>query len=98
LRYVDKDIDLPEHLICEDRDFETTLQMIEVLIKHSSKVLSMLPKKSVNQQLKTKKMRFLERLPATFNRELYLGIARMIGITAERQRTDILQSSSNTGG
>ena len=29
-------------------------------------------------------MRFLERLPATFNRELYLGIARMIGITAEK--------------
>jgi hypothetical protein len=72
---------------CGACDFEIALTMIQVLVKHASKVFSQLPEEVRPAPRKNLKERLLDALPAEFNRQAYLDIARKIGLngrTAER--------------
>lgn len=83
--------DLPERIICEERDFQTTLEMVRVLVKHASKVFSELPQDAPVPKRKNQKERYLDALPASFNRQEYLRIAASMSIpdkTAEGYITD----------
>jgi len=72
--------DLPKLIICEDRDFQTTLEMIKVLVKHASKVFSELPEEKQLPKRRNQKERFLDALPKEFNRQGYLNIAKKMSI------------------
>lgn len=75
-----EDGDISSTLTCSDIDFENTLKMITVLVKHSSHVYNQIAQ--VNHQSKPKKSKelFLETLPATFNRKTYVAIAAQLNI------------------
>jgi hypothetical protein len=72
--------DFPELIICEDQDFQTTLEMIKVLVKHASKVFSELPEEKQLPKRRNQKERFLDALPKEFNRQGYLNIAASMSI------------------
>lgn len=83
--------DLTERIICEDRDFLTTLEMIKVLVKHASKIFSELPEETHLPKRKNQKEKFLDAIPASFTRQVYLKIAGTLSIpdkTAEGYITD----------
>ena len=86
---------LPETIICEDSDFQTVLQMITVLVKHASKVFTELPTEPQLPKRKNQKEKFLDLLPANFNRQDYLKIAASKSIpdkTAEGYITGFCKS------
>ena len=60
---------------CEDIDFKNSLEMVDILIKHSSKVFNDLPSEPKVQKRMNKKERFLEALPKNFSRQDYLNTA-----------------------
>lgn len=72
--------DLSERIICEERDFQSTLEIIRVLVKHASKVFSELPEDAPLPKRKNQKEKFLDALPASFNRQDYLKIAASMSI------------------
>ena len=72
--------ELPERIICEERDFQSTLEIIRVLVKHASKVFSELPEDAPLPKRKNQKEKFLDALPANFNRQDYLKIAASMSI------------------
>ena len=65
---------------CEDADFDNAIAMIEVLVKHSSKVFNDLPIEPKAQKRMNKKERFLDALPNNFTRQDYLNTADKLGI------------------
>ena len=82
-------------MICEERDFQTALTMIRVLIKHSSKVFSELPEDTPKPKRLNRKEKFLSQLPKRFNRQKYLETATSLNIphkTAEGYITDFCKS------
>ncbi|TRX51881.1 DUF3987 domain-containing protein [Fulvivirga sp. M361] len=82
-------------MICEERDFQTALAMIRVLIKHSSKVFSELPEDAPKPKRLNRKEKFLSQLPKRFNRQKYLETATSLNIphkTAEGYITDFCKS------
>jgi hypothetical protein len=88
--------DLSGNIICEERDFNTTLEMIKVLIIHSSKVFSELPEEEQKPTRKNRKEKFLYALPKNFNRQKYLEIAKSLKIpakTAEGYITSFVKSN-----
>ena len=60
---------------CEDVDFDNLLAMIQVLVRHSSKVFNDLPMEPKVQKRLNKKERFLEKLSDKFDRQQYLKTA-----------------------
>ncbi|MCX7547767.1 DUF3987 domain-containing protein [Xanthomarina sp. F1114] len=79
---------------CEDADFNNALAMIEVLIKHSSKVFNDLPVEPKAQKRLNKKERFLEQLAIKFTRQDYLEVADKLKIphkTAEGYITSFVK-------
>ena len=70
-----EDGDVNQVRYCEDIDFENTLEMISVLVKHSSKVFNDLPIEQKEVKRANRKERFLEALPYQFTRQDYLNIA-----------------------
>ncbi|UAB75624.1 DUF3987 domain-containing protein [Mesoflavibacter sp. SCSIO 43206] len=70
-----EDGDVNQVRYCEDIDFENTLEMISVLVKHSSKVFNDLPIEQKEIKRANRKERFLEALPYQFTRQDYLNIA-----------------------
>ena len=66
-----------------DIDFQNTLAMIKILVKHSSHVYSELPEDANPTKPKDRKEQFLDKLPERFNRKDYLELARSLSI-AER--------------
>lgn len=72
--------DLTDRIICEERDFQSTLEIIRVLVKHASKVFSELPEDAPLPKRKNQKEKFLDALPASFNRQDYLKIAASMSI------------------
>ena len=72
--------ELPDRIICEERDFQSTLEIIRVLVKHASKVFSELPEDAPLPKRKNQKEKFLDALPASFNRQDYLKIAASMSI------------------
>ena len=79
--------EMADNIICDDVDFENTLQMVTVLIKHSSYVFTQIAQEVYKPKPKNRKEKFLERLPAIFNRQAYVSIALELNIpdkTAQR--------------
>lgn len=75
--------DISNKLVCEQRDFNTALEMIKVLIIHSSKVFSELPEEEQKPTRKNRKEKFLYALPKNFNRQKYLEVAKKLNIPAK---------------
>jgi hypothetical protein len=71
---------LPDRIICEERDFQTAMAMVKILVQHSAKVFSELPQEVKPQPLKNLKERFFDSLPATFCRQDYIVAAGKFGI------------------
>jgi hypothetical protein len=87
--------DTSKKMICEERDFQATLLMIKVLVKHSSKVFCELPQEEQKPTRLNKKEKFLYALPLNFNRRKYLEIAKAMNIpgkTAEGYIANFLKS------
>lgn len=83
--------EFPPKLICEDRDFNTVMEMVKVLVRHSGKVFAELPEDAPKPKRKNQKERFYEALPQSFNRQGYLKVCNELRIpekTAEGYITD----------
>ena len=82
--------ELPNPFICEDDDFNTALSMTRILLMHTSRVFQDLPQDTPSNPAKQStqlRQRFLDALPAQFNRNTYVSVAQRIGIpskTAEK--------------
>ena len=88
--------DMSPKLICEERDFQNTLTMIKVLVKHSSKVFGVLPQEETKTTRLNRKEKFLYALPKNFNRQKYLEVAKKLNIpakTAEGYITGFIKSN-----
>ena len=87
--------DSSSSLVCDDQDFETTLAMITVLVKYSSKVFSELPEEIKPAHRQNRKEKFLYALPLTFSRQKYIEVAMGYSIpdkTAEGYITDFIKN------
>ena len=87
---------LTDRIVCSDIDFETSLQMVTVLVKHASKVFSELPAEPQLPRRKNQKEKFLDVLPVQFNRQDYLKVAASLSIpdkTAEGYITDFCKKN-----
>jgi hypothetical protein len=76
-----EDGDISKERECSDIDFENAIMMIPILIQHSRKVFSTLPKDAKPSGFKSSKEEFIEALPKSFCREDYLNIAEKFGVT-----------------
>lgn len=76
-----EDGEMTTDLYCNDTDFKNTLDMITVLLKHSSYVFSQIAQETYKPKPKHKKEQFLENLPFHFNRQTYVAVAQSLNIT-----------------
>lgn len=76
-----EDGSIEQNLYCNDTDFQNTLDMITILVKHSSYVYSQIAQETYKPKPKHKKEQFLENLPYHFNRQTYVATALSLGIT-----------------
>ena len=76
-----EDGEITTSLYCNDTDFQNTLDMITILVKHSSYVYSQIAQETYKPKPKHKKEQFLENLPYHFNRQTYVATALSLGIT-----------------
>jgi len=82
-------------LICEERDFNTSIQMAKVLVVHAVSVFNQLPEVAKPTIRKNKKQQFLELLPSKFNRQKYIEVAIILKIepkTAEGYITSFVKT------
>lgn len=87
--------EIASKMICEERDFQASLAMVKVLVKHSSKVFAELPEDVQKPSRLNRKEKFLHNLPKLFNRQKYLEVATALNIphkTAEGYITDFCKS------
>jgi|SRR5690554_3315 len=88
--------DSSKEITCEDGDFQSSLDMISILVKHSGKVFSELPADEKKPTRKNRKEKFLYALPKQFNRQKYLEVATSLKIpakTAEGYITNFVKGS-----
>lgn len=71
--------DFSLEMIVEQQDFENAIKIVHVLLNHATHVFSQLPAPVINQ-VKNRKERFWQLLPAKFNRQHYLKIAQELNI------------------
>ena len=76
-----EDGNIEQTIYCNDTDFQNTLDMITILVKHSSYVYSQIAQETYKPKPKHKKEQFLENLPYRFNRQTYVATALSLGIT-----------------
>lgn len=76
-----EDGEITQNLYCNDTDFQNTLDMITILLKHSSYVYSQIAQETYKPKPKHKKEQLLENLPYHFNRQTYVAVALSLGIT-----------------
>lgn len=72
--------EVSEEIICEERDFQTAISLVEVLLIHASAVFSDLPNSAPVAKRENRKERFFNALPETFNRRSYLEAAASLNI------------------
>ncbi len=72
--------EIPNSLICEDRDFHNAIAITEVLIQHAQKVYSDLPTPTILPKRENREQRFYSQLPETFSRQDYLSVAKELEI------------------
>lgn len=65
---------------CCDEDFDTTLAIIRIMVRHASFIVSQLPAEAKIEKRGNKKERFFERLPEKFERKEFLELAKTLGI------------------
>lgn len=73
--------DFSERQFCTDIDFQNTLAMIKILVKHSSHVYSELPEDVTPTKTDNKKEKFFEKLPLTFTKADFIDLAKSLFIT-----------------
>ena len=83
--------DFSELLLCNEIDFQTSLQIAFTLEKHAIAVFRNLP----NNTLKGVKFKFFNALPKVFNRQEYLSIAKSLDIKDKTAEKYIGQFRSN---
>ena len=86
LRIMD-DGDIHSPLVCRDKDFNTALSMVKILVQHAAQVFQQLPSDAVATTPKNQKQQFLDELQQEFCRKDYLTVAHKLGIpdkTAEK--------------
>ena len=76
-----EDGEITQKLYCNDTDFQNTLDMITILVKHSSYVYSQIAQETYKPKPKHKKEQFLENLPYHFSRQTYVAVAASLSIT-----------------
>jgi hypothetical protein len=86
-----EDSEYSQTLYCNDTDFKNTLEMITILVKHSSYVYSQIAQEIYKPKPKHKKEQFLENLPYHFNRQTYLTVAISLDITDKSAQRYIKQ-------
>ena len=74
--------DFSQKQFCSDVDFQATLSMIKILMKHSSHVYSELPADLTPSKPKDRKEQFLDKLPKSFTRQDYHNLAKSLSIVA----------------
>ena len=89
-------------LVCADADFDTAMEMVRVLLRHSASVFQSLPRRTERrfrqgrqQRTEGSRQALLSALPDTFNRAAYLQAAAQMGIgekTAERYIAELCRS------
>ena len=89
-------------LVCADADFDTAMEMVRVLLRHSASVFQSLLRRTERrfrqgrqQRTEGSRQALLSALPDTFNRTAYLQAAAQMGIgekTAERYIGDLCRS------
>ena len=75
-------------LVCNDSDFNTVMEIVKVLVLHAAYIFEQLPKDTATQQPLNHKRQLLDALPAEFDRQTYLAVAKNLNIpdkTAEKQ-------------
>lgn len=84
LRIMD-DGNISQTMVCSDTDFNTSLSMVKVLLKHTAKVYQQLMTTQGNAPTEKTQIRqtFLDNLPADFDRQTYLQIAEQLNIPAK---------------
>ncbi len=75
---------LENPMIFDDEDFDAAMELVKVLMKHSSHVFSELPEDVTLPKPKNLKEQFLDALPKTFNRQDFLKMATTLGIKEKR--------------
>jgi hypothetical protein len=83
--------DFSDKYDCTEDDFQTTLSIINVLVKHASYVYSELPEDSTPTKQKNRKEQFLDQLPEKFNRPGYLALAKSLSIAEKTAEGYITQ-------
>lgn len=87
--------ELVSPMVCRDKDFNTALEMVKILLQHASRVFDALPAESVSAQQPNQKQLFLEKLPLEFSRQDYLKTAQQLEIpdkTAEKHIAKFVQN------
>jgi len=90
-----EDGNIEQNIYCNDTDFQNTLDMITILVKHSSYVYSQIAQETYKPKPKHKKEQFLENLPYNFNRQTYVAVAKSLDITdksAQRYISDFIKA------
>jgi hypothetical protein len=80
--------ELRSPLVCSDTDFNIAMEIVKVLVQHAAHVFQQLPTDNATKVQPNQKQRFLNMLPAEFDRQTYLAIAEKLNIpakTAEKQ-------------
>lgn len=87
LRIIDTG-DVSSVLVCSDTDFTTVMEIVKVLVLHAAHIFEQLPKDTTTPQPLNHKRQLLDALPAEFDRQTYLAVAKNLNIpdkTAEKQ-------------
>ena len=80
--------ELHSPLVCIDNDFNIAMEMVKVLVQHAAHVFQQLPTDTATKVQPNQKQQFLNMLPAEFDRQTYLAVAKKLNIqpkTAEKQ-------------
>lgn len=85
-------------LVCTDQDFETAIVLASTLESHAVAVYQKMPKVAI----KGTRLNFFEKLPETFDRKMYLAIAKGLEIPEKRAdkyiaffKTQLLKNNYN---
>lgn len=70
-------------LLCSDKDFHTSLEIVRVLTKHASHIFSDIESGNIRKKTRNRKERYLAQLPEAFNRQTYLKVAAELNITTK---------------
>jgi hypothetical protein len=82
-------------MTCENKDFNTAIEIVKTLIPHATKIFESLPVEVKTPKQNNRKHKFLDALPSEFNRQTYLATAQTQNIppkTAEKMITKFVQT------